>query len=60
MARPEKQKSKKPKPTVPDTSNLDLELDEKAWDSFEKLIKNAAKMGHRPHDKDESKKSTRR
>ena len=39
--------NKKPKPTVPDTSNLDLDPD--AWPKFEKLIKSAAKMGPRPH-----------
>ena len=37
----------KAKPKAADTSNLDLDPD--AWPKFEKLIKNAAKIGHKPH-----------
>jgi len=28
---------------------IDLELDPDAWPRFEKLVKSAAKMGHKPH-----------
>jgi len=40
-------KPKKARANQADTSNLDLDPD--AWPKFEKLVKNAAKIGHKPH-----------
>jgi len=42
-----KTKPQKVKPKPANTSNLDLDPD--AWPKFEKLVKSAAKMGHKPH-----------
>jgi hypothetical protein len=38
---------KKAKAKPVDTADLDLDPD--AWSKFEKLVKSAAKMGHKPH-----------
>jgi hypothetical protein len=37
------------KPNQKPTDKASLELDPNAWPKFEKLIKSAAKMGHKPH-----------
>jgi hypothetical protein len=49
MPKPSAKKASKPKQAKPDMANLDLDPD--AWPKFEKLIKSAAKMGPKPHDK---------
>jgi hypothetical protein len=47
MAKAQKQKTVKAKASPSAVANLDL--DPNAWPKFEKLIKNAAKMGRKPH-----------
>jgi len=47
MTKAPKTKPQKVKPKPANTSNLDLDPD--AWPKFEKLVKSAAKMGHKPH-----------
>jgi hypothetical protein len=49
MAKAPNHKPKKAKAIKADTSNLDLDPD--AWPKFETLIKSAAKMGPKPHEK---------
>jgi hypothetical protein len=34
--------------------NANLDLDPNAWPKFEALVKNAAKMGHKPHKKEKA------
>lgn len=56
-------KPKKSKAKKVDTKIEDLDLDPDAWPKFEKLIKSAAKLGPKPHEKppkaQENKKSGR-
>ena len=49
MTKSAQQKMKKAKPKPVDQSKLELDPD--AWPKFEKLVKNAAKIGHKPHAK---------
>jgi hypothetical protein len=56
MAKAPAKKSKKAKPFGKGLK--DVEIEPGAWERFTALIKNAAKMGHKPHKK-ESKSAKR-
>jgi hypothetical protein len=45
----------KPSPKKPD-----IEFAPDAWERFERLVKSAAEIGHKPHDKPLKKKPRRR
>jgi hypothetical protein len=51
---------KKTTPEKLKASPIKVELDPDAWPKFEKLIKSAAKMGHKPHDGKQSTKKGKR
>ena len=46
---PQAKKKPKAKPERASSANLDLAPD--AWPKFEALVKSAAKMGHKPHER---------
>jgi hypothetical protein len=49
MSKAPAKKALKAKPKQADIASLELDPD--AWPKFEKLVKSAAKMGPKPHDK---------
>jgi hypothetical protein len=55
MKAPHKPRPKANKPSREELEKLDL--DPLAWLRFEALVKDAAKMGHKPHSKPTAKKS---